>query len=144
MNRAFSDYTHVVKSGYFHSVMKNYQSEEDSEASRLAGFESFARDYIKLSFEKHTKIGAKSWENWIQNIHEEQVEASILTNGLYWVHLKNWLEAGFKRDQMLILNGEELIANPAKVILKVKIPTKPQYLNEFLGTRVHGPRAVYN
>ena len=34
--------------------------------------------------------------------------------------MKNWLEAGFTRDQMLILNGEELIANPSKVILKAQ------------------------
>lgn len=34
--------------------------------------------------------------------------------------MKNWLKAGFRRDQMLILNGEELIANPAKVILKAQ------------------------
>ena len=34
--------------------------------------------------------------------------------------MKNWLDAGFTRDQMLILNGEELIANPSKVILKAQ------------------------
>ena len=35
--------------------------------------------------------------SWIQNVHEEQVEASILTNGLYYVHLKNWIKAGFRQ-----------------------------------------------
>ena len=34
--------------------------------------------------------------------------------------MKNWIKAGFRRDQMLILNGEELIANPTKVILKAQ------------------------
>ena len=102
--------------------MKKYQSDgDDSEEARLAGFEAFSKDYVKMSFEKHTKVGSEAWENWIQNVHEEQVEASILTNGLYWMHLKNWIKAGFKREQMLILNGEELIANPAKVILRVRL-----------------------
>ena len=53
--------------------MKHYQSDDDSEEARLAGFESFARDYVKKSFEKHTKLGAQAWEHWIQNVHEEQV-----------------------------------------------------------------------
>lgn len=34
--------------------------------------------------------------------------------------MKNWIKAGFKRSQMLIINGEELIANPAKVILQAQ------------------------
>ena len=34
--------------------------------------------------------------------------------------MKNWISAGFHRDQMLILNGEELIANPAKVMFKTQ------------------------
>lgn len=100
--------------------MKKYQSNGgDSEKPRLAGFEDFAKDYVKMSLDKHEKVGTAEWEGWVQNVHKEQVEASILTNGLYWVHLKNWIRAGFKREQMLILNGEELIANPAKVILRV-------------------------
>ena len=94
--------------------------EDDDEDSRLAGFEKFSEHYIKMSRDYLNSAGEAAWEKWIQNVHEEQVEASILTNGLYFVHLKNWIKAGFKRDQMLLINGEELIANPAKVILRAQ------------------------
>ena len=101
-------------------ISKYQKSPEDDEDSRLTGFENFAEDYIKISNDYKTSTSEGEWETWIQNIHDEKVEASILSNGLYWVHMKNWLKAGFKRSQMLIINGEELIANPAKVILQAQ------------------------
>ena len=39
---------------------------------------------------------------------------------MYMVHIKEWLEIGFKKDQMMIINGEELITNPAKIILEAQ------------------------
>ena len=69
------------------------------------------------------------------------MEASILTNGLYSVHLQNWLDAGFKREQMLILNGEELISNPAKVSISDKpIATLTLSSDHTPSSRVYGTR----
>jgi hypothetical protein len=75
---------------------------------------------MKISDDYKSEEGAEKWEKWIQNLHEGKVEASILANGLYWVHMKNWIDAGFKRSQMLLINGEELITNPANVVLKAQ------------------------
>ena len=36
------------------------------------------------------------------------------------MHIKEWLEIGFKKEQMMIINGEELITNPAKIILEAQ------------------------
>ena len=69
-------------------MIKHYQSgDEDDEKSRLEGFERFAQDYIKIMEDKREEIGQSAWERWIQNVHENKVEASILANGLYWKEL---------------------------------------------------------
>ncbi|CAG5095959.1 Oidioi.mRNA.OKI2018_I69.XSR.g14415.t1.cds [Oikopleura dioica] len=49
-----------------------------------------------------------------------QVEATVLTNGLYSIHLDNWLRAGFQKPQILIINGEELIKNPSKAVIEAQ------------------------
>ena len=54
------------------------------------------------------------------SIFSHTPEASIISNGLYWVHIKEWLDVGFKKEQMMIINGEELITNPAKIILEAQ------------------------
>ena len=55
-----------------------------------------------------------------KNIFSHTPEASIISNGLYWLHIKEWLKIGFKKEQMMIINGEELITDPAKVILEAQ------------------------
>jgi len=46
--------------------------------------------------------------------------ASFISDGLYSIHIKEWLKYGFKQSQILIINGEEFISNPAKIILEVQ------------------------
>ena len=47
-------------------------------------------------------------------------KASIISDGLYSIHIKEWLKYGFKQSQILIINGEDFISNPAKIILDVQ------------------------
>nr|XP_039251128.1 heparan sulfate glucosamine 3-O-sulfotransferase 6-like [Styela clava] len=46
-------------------------------------------------------------------------EASLLTNGFYMFHLSRWLRY-FSKDQLLIVNGEEIIKRPWNVIEKIQ------------------------
>lgn len=47
-------------------------------------------------------------------------KASIISDGLYSIHIKEWIKYGFKQSQILIINGEELALNPSKIIFAVE------------------------
>ena len=76
------------------------------------GFKMFMNKWLKLLFYQMVYIGKAH----ITGPHKTCIPYIAYKR----IHMKNWLKAGFRRDQMLILNGEELIANPAKVILKAQ------------------------
>ena len=51
----------------------------------------------------------------LKNIYNSKYpELSILTNGLYGVLIEEWLKV-FDKNQILVLNGDDLMKNPFKV-----------------------------
>ena len=71
------------------------------------------------------------WFNWdqapqfemsamFQSLKSHDPKASIISDGLYSIHIKEWLKYGFNQSQILIINGEEFSLNPSKIILAVQ------------------------
>lgn len=54
-----------------------------------------------------------------QSLLHENEELTLITNGLYYLHLKNWL-LHFSLEQMLMVNGEELLIRPWNVIKEIQ------------------------
>ena len=90
VTRAISDYTQSL--------------EKFNKTFALRNSTSAARKFEKMLFDKNGEIKS----NW-----------PIVRNGMYYIHLKRWLKY-FPLNQILIVNGEELIKNPYNEIQKVE------------------------
>ena len=69
------------------------------ETARIRAFEQFSIDFIRKFEQRRRNKGEDDFREMVKHIHSTQVEATVLTNGLYSVHLDNWLrvgQAGFK------------------------------------------------
>jgi Leucine-rich repeat (LRR) protein len=79
-------------------------------------------DYTQ-SLEKssaNTNSSIKKFENMLFDSNSEiRANWPIVRNGLYFIHLKNWLKY-FPLNQIHFVNGEELIKNPFNEIKKVE------------------------
>ena len=69
---------------------------------------------------KNNSIKQKEFEKMLFDLNGEiRANWSIVRNGMYYIHLKNWLKY-FPLGQILFVNGEELIKNPYNEIKKVE------------------------
>ena len=135
VNRAYSDFAQVIKRKEFPNIVE-YIPDGDIEDDhlRMTSFEKFINDYLEKTEAKRGDLSDEDFIHWVRTVYRwvqtrkigyksrfsHTPEASIISNGLYWVHIKEWLEIGFQKDQMMIINGEELITNPAKIILEAQ------------------------
>ena len=55
-----------------------------------------------------------------ESLQSNYPKASMISDGLYSIHIKEWFKCGFKQSQILIINGDEFITNPSKIILEVQ------------------------
>ena len=51
--------------------------------------------------------------------HKENDRHNILLNGIYAIYLHHWYKV-FDRNQILILNGQDLMENPARIMKQVQ------------------------
>ena len=64
------------------------------EEAKLRAFEQFSIDFIRRFEQRRRNKGEDDFRELVKQIHSTQVEATVLTNGLYSIHLDNWLRAG--------------------------------------------------
>lgn len=93
--RAISEYTQ--------SLAKLNKTAQKNNKSILVSDKS--KEFERLLFDNSTKKIKKTWP--------------VIRNGLYYVHLKEWLKY-FPLNQILFVNGEELIRNPYIEIERVE------------------------
>ena len=87
---------------------------------RLAEFGRSISDAILQINIKKRELSEHEFIQWIRNAKSKNPKVSILSNGMYSLHINEWLNVGFKRSQMLILNGDEFLSNPARTIKEIQ------------------------
>ena len=82
---------------------------------RLAAFDRIVSEAILEIKTKRRDLSEDDFIRWIRS------KPSIITNGLYSIHINEWLKIGFKRSQMLIINGDEFNLNPSRTIREIQL-----------------------
>ncbi|XP_077973802.1 heparan sulfate glucosamine 3-O-sulfotransferase 2-like [Styela clava] len=83
-------------------------------------FEQLADDLFLYSANLNEKMNMSGWEMlYIEQLKKEKITNHILTTGLYYYHLLRWYIV-FNMSDIYVVDGEELISNPAKVIKEVQ------------------------
>ena len=115
LKRAISDFKHCQKSSFFKEIIKE-KYDNDFDKFLDYGFRYFDTNKIQ-NVENNNIISESS----IRKIYTSKTpEFSILSNGFYNLHLKAWLKIFPDMNKFLIINGEEILKNLPKVILKVQ------------------------
>ena len=69
-------------------------TEKEFEETRIRAFEEFSMDFIRRFEQKRRNKGEDEFRKMVADIHHTQIEATVITNGLYSVHLENWRQVG--------------------------------------------------
>merc|ERR1712071_211291 len=72
--------------------------------------------YIIEIVKKAQSMGKAAFAKWVKHLYyTKSREYMILTNGFYDINLREFIDAGFTRDQFYIINGERLYTEPGKI-----------------------------
>nr|XP_039273196.1 heparan sulfate glucosamine 3-O-sulfotransferase 1-like [Styela clava] len=83
-------------------------------------FEQLVDDLLLYSANLNEKMNMSGYEMlYIEQLKKEKITNHILTTGLYYYHLLRWYNV-FNMSDIYVVDGEELISNPAKVIKEVQ------------------------
>ena len=116
--RAFSEFSQTYRR--IHVPAANIPDGKNEDFSRLAEFGKSISDVIFEIDTKKREFSENEFIKWIRYAKSKNPKVSILSNGLYSLHINEWLNAGFKRSQMFILNGDEFLSNPARTIKEIQ------------------------
>nr|XP_039272389.1 heparan sulfate glucosamine 3-O-sulfotransferase 1-like [Styela clava] len=107
------DPTKRTYSDYFQETLMHNLEEKTT-------FEQMVDDLLLYSANLTAKMNESESEMvYIEQLFEKNSTNHILTTGLYYYHLLRWYKV-FNKSDIYIVDGEELISNPAKVIKEVQ------------------------
>ena len=87
--------------------------------NRIIGAYSKVGDFIDSALPDIKSKLKLHGEDYITDIYHHDIAHSLFTNSIYVHHLKHWLEY-FPRNQILILEGEEILKSPQKMAKKTQ------------------------
>nr|XP_039273195.1 heparan sulfate glucosamine 3-O-sulfotransferase 1-like [Styela clava] len=103
--RTYSDYAQEIMMGHL---------------NKNTTFEQMVDDLLVYSANLTAKMNESGTEMaYIEQLFKKESTSHILTTGLYYYHLLRWYQV-FNMSHIYIVDGEELISNPAKVIKEVQ------------------------
>ncbi|XP_039269839.2 heparan sulfate glucosamine 3-O-sulfotransferase 1-like [Styela clava] len=104
--RVFSDYEQEVALGH---------------ASRAAGFDFLTESLLAhYSYQLNKRMDKDDEQiEYIAAMFKDYTTSHVLTTGLYYYHLLRWYKV-YNRSEIHIIDGEELINNPGKVIKELQ------------------------
>ena len=114
--RAFSEFSQSFR----RIPAANIPHGKNEDDLRLAEFDKSISDAILEIDAKKRELSEDGFIQWIRNAKSKNPKVSILSSGMYFLHISEWLNVGFKRSQMLILNGDEFLSNPARTIKEIQ------------------------
>lgn len=124
IRRSYLDFSDVLRSKLipFEKIWQNYYPEgyiEDDKV-KVPKFQKLVDDSLEKIEKQKEILRGDQFVRWIRHIYTHSPELSVVTNSLYMLHLKEWLKIGFKKDQIMIINGDELRKHPAEIISEVQ------------------------
>nr|XP_039273190.1 heparan sulfate glucosamine 3-O-sulfotransferase 1-like isoform X1 [Styela clava] len=103
--RTYSDYAQEIMMGHL---------------NKNTTFEQMVDDLLVYSADLTAKMNESGTEmEYIEQLFKKRSTNHVLTTGLYYYHLLRWYKV-FNMSDIHIVDGEELISNPAKVIKEVQ------------------------
>lgn len=112
VKRFFSDYIHVHSSGEFGGIIRQKYGKSGMFRyfDEMSGFlEKYQQNHTEMEFYNLVR-NVYSRNSRTQTPGEPGLELSILTNGLYIIHLNDWLNH-IETNKLFILNGDKMVTN---------------------------------
>lgn len=106
VNRTYSDYAQEI-------MMKNLNKDKPFKEFASELLAGYSTDLMKNMDEDSEQI------DFIETSMKKNMRSHVLTTGLYYYHLLRWFRV-YNASEILIIDGEELISNPAKIIKEVQ------------------------
>ncbi|XP_003726947.2 heparan sulfate glucosamine 3-O-sulfotransferase 1 [Strongylocentrotus purpuratus] len=136
VTRAISDFTHIT--------FKRYTSEKHLRDKRTDGKPSMSPEQAALRkhfkkieaknnqrYPNYDKMGLTFEDSVLTDKGDIDVNSAIIDTSIYVKYLKKWLKY-YSRDQILVLDGEQLILEPYQIMQKVEkfLGIEPYFLPE--------------
>ena len=135
VKRVYSDFKHSQTSKYFRSLLKNRYNNSMDEFIKVSKSRLFSGNFnYEERFRENSvttnEFGTESpnfmtsdpekFRSKVRGILQSKLtsDLSILTNGLYSLHLEEWLKNFPLPEKILIIDGEDLITDLPGIMMK--------------------------
>nr|XP_054758597.1 heparan sulfate glucosamine 3-O-sulfotransferase 1-like [Lytechinus pictus] len=119
ITRGVSDFLHITYKRYTGADKKAVKPSLSPELAELRKtFKKKEAEYSRR-YPNYDNVGLTFEESVLNDKGEIDVSSAIIDTGIYVKHLKEWLKY-YSRDQILVLDGEQLILEPYQIMQKTE------------------------